>query len=360
MHLLINTGGGDAPGLNAVIRAAVHASIRRGWKVTGVRRGYHGLLDGYPHGLIPLDRRAVRGITHLGGTMLGAVNRGHPFQYPVEQDDGSVALVDRSDEIMGRVAELGVDGLIAIGGDGSLGIAARLMKKGLKVVGVPKTIDNDLRSTQVTFGFDSAVSVATDAIDRVHSTAESHNRVLVVELMGRHAGWIALNAGVAGTADINLIPEIPYDIDVVCDKIQSRYKGINGFAIVVVAEGAHPKGGDLDIVEAAAGAEVRLGGAGARVAAAIQARTGRETRTLVLGHLQRGGSPSTFDRLIALRFGNAAVRMIEAGLWGNMVAWQPPKMVPVPLAVATERLKTVPLEHDTIITARELDICLGD
>ena len=361
MHLLINTGGGDAPGLNAVIRAAVLSAHARGWKVTGIRRGYHGLMDGFPDRLITLTPRAVRGITHLGGTILGTVNRGHPFEYPMAQEDGSMALADRSDEVMANIRSIGADGLIAIGGDGSLRIATRLMvEKGLKVIGVPKTIDNDLFSTQVTFGFDTAVTVATEAIDRLHSTAESHNRVMVVELMGRYAGWISLNAGLAGTADVILLPEIPYDIDIVCKKIQSRYKGQNGFAIVVVAEGARPKGGVMSTVGQDLGAEVRLGGAGAQVAAAIQERTGRETRSLVLGHLQRGGGPTTFDRLIALRFGSAAIRMAEADLWGNMVAWQPPKMVPVPLQVATSRMKVVSMEQDTVITARELGVCLGD
>ena len=361
MHLLINTGGGDAPGLNAVIRAAVLAAHSRGWKMTGIRRGYHGLMDGFPSRLIELTPKSVRGITHLGGTILGTVNRGHPFEYPVDRPDGTVELRDRSDEVMANIKSLGADGLIAIGGDGSLRIATRMMvDKGLKVIGVPKTIDNDLFSTQVTFGFDTAVTIATEAIDRLHSTAESHNRVMVVELMGRYAGWISLNAGVAGTADVILLPEIPYDMDVVCKKIQSRYRGQNGFAIVVVAEGAKPVGGAMSTVGKLAGAEVRLGGAGAHVADEIQRRTGRETRSLVLGHLQRGGGPTTFDRLIALRFGTAAIRMAEADLWGNMVAWQPPKMVPVPLQVATSRMKAVTMTHDTLITARELGICLGD
>ena len=361
MHLLINTGGGDAPGLNAVIRAAVKSALSRGWKVTGIRRGSHGLMDGFPDRLIELTNKSVRGVTHLGGTMLGTVNRGHPFESPLDHADGTTTLRDRSDEVMANIEKVGADGLIAIGGDGSLRIANRLMEeKGLKVIGVPKTIDNDLWSTQVTFGFDTAVTIATEAIDRLHSTAESHNRVMVVELMGRYAGWIALNAGVAGTADVILIPEIPYDMDIICEKIQGRYRGQNGFAIVVVAEGAKPIGGELATRGKLAGAEVRLGGAGARVAAEIQERTGRETRTMVLGHLQRGGGPTTFDRLIALRFGSAAIRMAEAGLWGNMVAWQPPKMVPVPLPVATSRMKGVPLEHDTVITARELGTCLGD
>jgi 6-phosphofructokinase 1 len=359
MHLLVNTGGGDAPGLNAVIRAITLSAIRRGWKVTGIQRGYNGLLDFYPKGLISLDRERVRGIAHLGGTILGTVNKGNPFEYPV-QEQGKTILKDMSDLILGRIHELDVDGLIAIGGDGSFRIASRFMEKGLNIIGVPKNIDNDLYATQVTFGFDSAVSVATDAIDRLHSTAEAHQRVMVVELMGRYAGWIALNAGVSGSAHVILIPEIEFDIEKVCEFIQHRYEDGRTYAIVVVAEGAKPKGGSMAIKGTEVGREVRLGGIAEQVAKQIQERTGIETRSLVLGHLQRGGSPTTFDRLLAVRFGCAAIRFAEQGLWGNMVAWQPPQMVPVLIKDAISRMKSVPLDHDTVMAARDLGIRLGD
>ena len=241
-----------------------------------------------------------------------------------------------------------------------MSIANRLSEKGLPIVGVPKTIDNDLSGTVVTFGFDTAVSVATDAIDRLHSTAEAHERVFVVEVMGRYAGWIALNAGVAATADAVLIPEIPFDLGSVCDKIMDREARGRRFSIVVAAEGAKPVDGQMVAKDQGAGREVLLGGIAERVALEISERTGKETRTVVLGHLQRGGRPTTFDRLLALRFGAAAVRMIADGRFGVMVALDPPTVLAVPLKVATERMKTVPLDSDTILTARELNISLGD
>ncbi len=354
----MNTGGGDAPGLNAVIRAVTISCVRLGWEAYGIREGYTGLLDiGPEEGLVRLDRARVRGITHLGGTILGTTNKGNPFEWPV--DDGTAR--DRSDEVVARFRELGFEALVAIGGDGSLRIANALHEKGLPVVGVPKTIDNDLASTVVTFGFDTAVTTANDAIDKLHSTAESHRRVMVVEVMGRYAGWIALNSGVSGTADVILIPEIPYDVEKVCEKIRERERRGRHFAIVVVAEGAKPKGGEMSTRGAKeAGREVRLGGAGEEVARAITERTGKETRSLVLGHLQRGGSPTTFDRLIALRFGAAAVRTVREGQTGVMVALDPPTVKTVPLAEAVAKMKGVPLDCDTILTARSMGTCLGD
>jgi 6-phosphofructokinase 1 len=333
--------------------------VRLGWHVTGIRRGYNGLLDEYPQGIVPLDRDKVRGITHLGGTILGTVNKGNPFEYPVQRN-GQTVLTDVSDTVVRRIRETGADGLIAIGGDGSLRIANRFLEKGVKIIGVPKTIDNDLSSTQATFGFDSAVSVATDAIDRLHSTAEAHQRVMVVEVMGRYAGWIALNSGVSGSANVILLPEIEFDIEKVCASIRHRWDTGRTFAIVVAAEGAKPKGGSLTIKNSEMGREVRLGGIAEQVAAQIQAITGYETRSLVLGHLQRGGGPTTFDRLLALRFGCAAVRMAEKGLWGHMVAWRPPGMAAVPLREAIAEMKSVPLLHDTVLSARALGICFGD
>jgi len=357
-RIAINTGGGDAPGLNAVIRSIVLSSLRRGWDALGISKGYEGLLD--TSKIVQLDRDAVRGITHLGGTILGTTNRNSPFEYPVKLPGGEQTLMDRSDEVMENFRRLKIDALIAIGGDGSMRIASRFEEKGMPVVGVPKTIDNDLSGTVATFGFDTAVTVATEAIDRLHSTAEAHERVFVVEVMGRYAGWIALNSGVSATADVVLIPEIPYDIGAVCDKILDREAHGRRFAIVVVAEGAHPRGGEMVAEEQEAGREVLLGGIGRQVARQIEEGTGKETRTVVLGHLQRGGGPTTFDRLLALRFGAAAVRMVADGRFGVMVALDPPEVLAVPLEVATERLKTVPLDSDTVFTARDLGICLGD
>jgi phosphofructokinase-like protein len=359
----ISTGGGDAPGLNAVIRAVVLTAHKHGWEVVGIRDGYNGIFlpDQYRDGgLIPLTPDAVRGITHLGGTIIGTTNSGNPLKYPVKQADGTTVEVDRTGELVKGLAASGIDAVVAVGGDGSLTIADALAKKGVRIVGVPKTIDNDLSRTVVTFGFDTAVSFATECVDRLHTTAASHRRVMVVEVMGRYAGWIALNTGVSATADVILLPEIPYDIACVAEKIQERYSQGRAFAIVVVAEGARPKGGGYAVVEKKAGQAERLGGAGERVAAEIAKATGRDTRHVVLGHLLRGGSPTTFDRLLSLRFGAAAVRALAAGKTGVMVALDPPKVRYVPLAEATERMKVVPLDCDTILTARELGICLGD
>ncbi|RMH18497.1 MAG: ATP-dependent 6-phosphofructokinase [Acidobacteria bacterium] len=358
-RIAISTGGGDAPGLNAVIRAATLSALARGWEVLGIARGYEGLLD--TSRIRRLDRRAVRGIAHLGGTILGTTNKGHPFEYPVAGAGGKTRLVDRSGEVMASYRELGIDALIAIGGDGSMRIAQRFIELGMKVVGVPKTIDNDLEGTVVTFGFDTAVTVATEAIDRLHSTAEAHRRVFCVEVMGRYAGWIALHAGIAGGADVILIPEIPFDLASVCAKIRAREDAGRHFSIVVVAEGATPRGGELVTrAEREAGREVRLGGIGERVASAIAEATGKETRTVVLGHLQRGGTPTPRDRILALRFGAAAVRTIADGTFGVMVALDPPAVRTVPITDAIKRMKSVPLDGDTVMTARDMGLCLGD
>jgi 6-phosphofructokinase 1 len=315
----------------------------------------------YPEGgLIPLPKSRVRGITHLGGTILGTTNKGNPLQYPVKGKDGKWHEIDRSDELIKAFKKNKIDALIAVGGDGSLSIANVLAKKGLRVVGVPKTIDNDLDKTVITFGFDTAVSFATSCIDRLHSTAEAHQRVMVVEVMGRYAGWIALECGVSGTADTILIPEIPYDINKVAQKINDRWEGGAHFAIVVVAEGAKPIGGTVSVVSKEIGRAEKLGGAGERVAKEIQEITGKETRVVVLGHLLRGGTPTTFDRLISLRFGAAAVRALDEGQSGIMVALDPPTVRYVPLADATNRMKCVPLDSDIVITARDLGISFGD
>jgi 6-phosphofructokinase 1 len=362
--IAINTGGGDAPGLNAVIRSAVLAALNRGWEIWGIRDGYNGLFlpENYPDndGLIPLTLERVRGITHMGGTILGTTNRGNPLRYPMLNEEGKLYEKDRSDEIVEAFHRHGFDALIAIGGDGSLAIAHALAQKGIPVVGVPKTIDNDLEETVVTFGFDTAVSFATECLDRLHSTAEAHNRVMVVEVMGRYAGWIALNAGVSGTADVILIPEIPYDIHRVAAKIEERERRGRRFSIIVVAEGARPMAGTISVLEKEIGRAERLGGIGEKVAAELRLLTHKEIRTVVLGHLLRGGIPTTFDRLIALRFGAAAIRAIEEGYQGVMVALDPPTVRCVPLEKATHRMKLVDLTCDTILTARDLGIAFGD
>jgi len=359
MRIAISTGGGDAPGLNAVIRAIVLSAHQRGWQTYGIRRGYDGLLT--EEGVLMLTPERVRGITHLGGTILGTTNRGNPFRWPMKDAAGQVVEMDRSDELIAAFTASGFDALIAIGGDGSLRIAYDLWRKGLPVVGVPKTIDNDVTGTLASFGFDTAVSIATEAIDRLHSTAESHERVMVVEVMGRYAGWIALHSGISAGADVILIPEIPFDIAKVCDKIRAREASGRHFSIVVVAEGAIAKGGQAVLLERrTAGGVDRLGGICSLVARAIGERTGKETRTLVLGHLQRGGSPTTFDRLLGLRFGVAAVRSVADKAFGVMVGFEPPTIVRTPLQDVVGRPRSVPLESDTLRTARELGINLGD
>jgi len=355
VRIAISTGGGDAPGLNAVIRAAVLTAVHRGWECFGVRRGLGSLLG--ESELMPLGPNEVRGITHLGGTILGTSSHGNPLRSRVQRPDGSWEEHDRSPELFESFRASRLDALIAIGGEGTLKIALDLWKKGLPVVGVPKTIDNDVGGTVSTFGFDTAVSTATDAIDKLHTTAESHERVMVVEVMGRNAGFIALNSGIAGSADVILIPEIPFDINKVCDKIRRREAEGRHFSIVVAAEGAVPKGGSVSLIDPE---HERLGGIADKVAHSIERMMGKETRSLVLGHLQRGGSPTTFDRVLALRFGAAAVRLVAEGKFGMMVASQPPRIVPVLIADAIATPRRVPLDSDTIMTARDLGVSFGD
>lgn len=363
-RIALSTGGGDAPGLNAVIRAASLAAHDRGWEVVGIRDGFNGLLfpDEYDgDGVVELSRQRVRSIVHQGGTILGTTNRGNPTRYPVTQPDGTVVEVDRTDELLQRFAEHGIDALISIGGDGSLGIAHHMHQHGLRVIGVPKTIDNDLEATVSTFGFDSAVSFATECIDRLFSTATSHGRVIVVEVMGRYAGWIALHAGIASGAHAILIPEIPFDLDPVASTIAHRHQNGSKFSIVVVAEGATPIGGGHTTIEAAgAGQAERLGGIGHKVAEELERLTGKEARTVVLGHLLRGGSPTSFDRILAMRFGAAAVRALADGADGVMVCLANDRVEYVPLAQVSGRQKKVPLDSDTVRTAREMGISFGD
>ncbi len=359
MRVALSTGGGDAPGLNAVIRAAVLSALGRGWEVLGVKRGFAGLLG--EDDVISMTRETVRGIARLGGTILGTTNRGNPCKWPRLQPDGSYKEVDRSGEVIVNARQMGIDAMVVIGGDGTLAIAHELSQKGMKIVGVPKTIDNDVAGTVTTFGFDTAVSTALDAIDRLHTTAESHDRVMVLEVMGRHAGFIALHAGLAGTADVVLIPEIPFEISKVCEKIEARARSGRHFSIVVVAEGAAPKGGESSTMGASMpGQERRVGGLCSRLAHQIQEMTGKETRSMVLGHLQRGGTPTGYDRLLATRFGGAAIRAVEQQKWGQMVALQSPHIVTIPIADALRVAKRVDPNHDVVQTARQVGISFGD
>ena len=350
------TGGGDAPGLNAVIRAVVKSAFNTGIEVVGLEDSFDGLLDpSRSRQLTPAD---VTGIIRLGGTILGTTNHGNPFEYPVDTPEGKI---DYSDRVVETFHKMGLQALVVIGGDGSLSIAHQFYLKGIPVVGVPKTIDNDIVGTTSCFGFDTAVAFAADAIDRLHTTAEAHKRIMVVEVMGRYAGWIALQGGIAGGADVILMPEIPYDLEKVAAAIRRRESFGAKFTIVVVAEGAKPIGGSLTVREAArAGHVERLGGVGVIVAEQLEEMTGRESRCVVLGHLQRGGSPTAFDRVLATRFGGAAVELVRRGVYGKMVANNPPDIVPIPLSDVVGRTKTVPLDYDLLKTARAIGVAFGD
>lgn len=359
LKICINTGGGDAPGLNAVIEAVTMAAHNRQWDVYGIRAGYNGLLN--TDEIVQLTPRLVDGIAIQGGTILGSTNKGNPFKMPVCNIAGECESRDMSGKVLENFRRLRFDALVSVGGDGSMDIAQRFYDLGMPVVGVPKTIDNDLGGTELTFGFDTAVSIATEAIDRLHSTAKSHDRVMVVEVMGRDAGFIALNSGISGNADVILLPEIPYDIEKVCAKIMANELSGRKYSIVVVAEGAKPLDGEVVAKEGELGRQhVLLGGIAEQVAREIAERTGKDTRSLVLGHLQRGGSPTTFDRLLALRFGAGAVRAIEEGKFGHMMSLQSSSITTVPLSEALSIEKRVDIHGDTVVTARDMDICFGD
>lgn len=354
----IVTGGGDCPGLNAVIRAVVKSAIRRGWETLGFLGGYDGMLE--PSRYRTLEYREMAGLLQRGGTILGTSNSG---RFAAKVGHGEAQRIPREllDEVRRGCETLGVSALVAIGGDGSLSIAQQLFEHGLPVVGVPKTIDNDLAATHMTFGFDSAVACATDALDRLHTTAESHQRVMVLEVMGRYAGWIAIYAGLAGGADVILIPEIPFRYDAVCAKIAERERDGRHFSIVVAAEGARPQGGDfVTSGDAQQDRETRLGGVGAQVAAEIERRTGKQARAVVLGHLQRGGGPSTFDRALCTLFGTMAVELVADKQFGRMVAYTGAQISSVLLADAVGHLRTVPLDGGFVRGARALGVCLGD
>jgi ATP-dependent phosphofructokinase / diphosphate-dependent phosphofructokinase len=354
----ILTGGGDCPGLNAVIRAVVKTAMNQyGWQVMGIENGFEGLIQ--PDMVRNLTLADVRGLLPRGGTILGTTNRANPFNYEVEVN-GEIKSFDVSDDVIRRTQVLGLDALIVIGGDGSLNITHELIQKGLQAVGVPKTIDNDLMGTETSFGFDTAVNTAMEALDKLHTTAESHHRVIVLELMGRDAGWIALRAGIAGGADVILIPEIPYCLPPIVAHIEQRRRRGAHFSIVVVAEGAHPQGGEAVYQqEREVGAVLRLGGIGALLAEDLREFLHTEVRVTVLGHLQRGGSPSACDRLLASRFGTMAVHLVAQGDLGHMVALHNDKVISIPIAEIAGKQKFVPLDSDIVRTAIGLDICLG-
>jgi len=353
------TGGGDAPGLNAVIRAVVKTACNDyNCQVLGIRNGYDGFIE--PEGLFPLGQDEVRGILPRGGTILGTANRGNPFARKVTRN-GVEFVEDTSDEVVAAIQKLGLDALIVIGGDGTLRISQELYKKGVPVVGVPKTIDNDICGTEVTFGFDTALNTATEAIDKLHTTAESHHRVMVLELMGRDAGFIALHAGVAGGADIILIPEIPFRYERVAEKVRRRQQFGRNFSIIAVSEGAKPLDGEQIFRRVGDAVYVpRLGGISLKVGEYIERVTGSETRVTVLGHLQRGGSPTPFDRWLATRYGSAAVRLAAAGGFGRMVALRNAQIIDIPLSESVSEIKRVNLDGDAVRTARSIGISFGD
>ncbi len=354
----IVTGGGDCPGLNAVIRAVAKAAAKRDWETIGFLGGYEGILE--PQQYIELDYQQLGSLLTRGGTILGTANRGR-FSAKVGHGETRRLPQELIDGVKAGMQKLSIRGLVSIGGDGSLSIGQQLFEGGVPLVGVPKTIDNDLEGTVLTFGFDSAVACATDALDRLHTTAESHNRILVLEVMGRYAGWIALYAGVAGGADVILMPEIPFNYDSICAKIREREQAGKHFTLIIVAEGAREKGGQfVTAADQVANREARLGGIAAVVAAETEKRTGKEARVCVLGHLQRGGSPTCFDRALCTIFGAEAVELVAAGKFGQMVAYQGSQVGAVKITEAIGRLKTVPPSGGFARTARALGICLGE
>lgn len=360
MRIGISTGGGDCPGLNAVIRAAVHTAVGElGWEVVGIEDGLKGLMQ--PRKLVALSPSRVRGILPRGGTILGSTNRGNPFRFPVEQPDGSVVETDISGEVMERIADIGLDAVIFVGGDGTQAIAQGFRERGLNVVGVPKTIDNDLNATDYTFGFDTAVNIAMEALDRLHTTAESHDRVMLLEVMGRDAGWIALHAGMAGGADVILIPEIPYRLESVLEKLESRSRSGTSFSIIVVAEGARPAEGDVSLAESAsAGTVRRYGGAAERLADDLRARADLDVRATVLGHIQRGGTPTHFDRMLGTRFGVHAIRVAAEERFGRMVNIRGTTVGDVDLLEAIGEMKLVDPAGQLVAAARSVGVSFGD
>ncbi len=362
-RVLVLTGGGDCPGLNAVIRAIVkRASQEKDWEVVGSIKAFDGILN-EPSELVVLDEHKVAGIHYQGGTIIQTTNKGGPFSWPVKKPDGTFEYVDRSDEMIRKIQYLGIDAVISIGGDGSQRISQKLYEKGLNIIGVPKTIDNDLSATDSTFGFQTAIEIATEAVDKLVTTAASHNRVFILEVMGRDAGWIAMNAAVAGGAEICLIPEIPYDLDIVMEKINSRFRRGQGFAILVVAEGARPKDGTVfgQKADEVGYENFRLGGFGFKLQDDLK-RAGltHDSRVTILGHLQRGGIPIAYDRVLATQFGVKAMEMAIEGVFGRMVSYRHPYITSVTLKDAIQKPNLVTSDTALIKTARGVGICFGD
>ncbi|KUG04398.1 6-phosphofructokinase [hydrocarbon metagenome] len=359
-HIGVLTGGGDCPGLNAVIRAVTKcAIIEYGLEVVGFMDGFRGLVE---NDYVPLDLKTVSGISHTGGTILGCSNRDNPFAYNSLRQ-GQITQSDESERALHNLEHLALDGLIVIGGDGSLSIANRFDQMGVKVVGVPKTIDNDLSATDVTFGFNTAVNTASEALDRLHTTAESHHRVMILEVMGRYAGWIAMHAGISGSADVILIPEIPFNIDAVLAKISERYRKGKKFSIIVVAEGAFQEGGEMVVQNYVPTSHdpIRLGGVAQQVAEEIGARLKNiEIRVTVLGHLQRGGSPVPYDRVLATRYGVAAVEAFMDGKYGTMVSLKGTEITTVRLEEAIKEIRKIDPNSDLVRAARAVGIGFGD
>ncbi|MDP4241057.1 MAG: ATP-dependent 6-phosphofructokinase [Bacteroidota bacterium] len=362
-RVLVLTGGGDCPGLNAVIRAIVHrASQEKDWEVIGSIQAFDGVLK-EPTEIMVLDEKAVQDIHAMGGTIIGTTNKGGPFAWPIKNKDGSWSEVDRSDEMIRKLQYMGIDAVINIGGDGSQRISQALFEKGLNVIGVPKTIDNDLSSTDFTFGYQTAVQIATESVDKLKTTAMSHNRVLVLEVMGRFAGWIALSAAIAGGADVCLIPEIPYEIDKVIEKIESRYHKDKGYALIVIAEGAKNKQGDMVVKKSdEIGYEnLRMGGVAIQLVDSLK-RAGcpYDMRETILGHLQRGGTPIAYDRILATQFGVKAMEMVLDGKFGEMVAYRHPNIISVPFTEAIAKYNFVETDSALVQTARGVGISFGD
>jgi phosphofructokinase-like protein len=358
-RIAVLTGGGDCPGINAVIRAVTKKAIlEHDMEVLGIEDGYHGIVNNRYR---KLGYEDVSGILTLGGTILGTSKTVNPYMYATKKGK-KIEFKDMSKKAIKNIKNLNIACMVCIGGDGTLGIASQLFKDGIPIMGVPKTIDNDLRGTDITFGFDSAVFIATEGIDRVHTTAESHHRIMIVEVMGNNAGWIALHSGVAGGGDIILIPEIPYDINFIAEKVKERSRQGKRFSIVVIAEGAKPKGGDIVIrrMVRESSQPVRLGGVGFVLGEHLERVTGLETRTVMMGHLLRGGTPTPFDRVLATRFGTRAVDLIENKEFGYMVGLKGNSLVNVPLEEVAKGPKKIPLNHTLIKSARSVGTCFGD
>lgn len=355
----ILTGGGDCPGINAVIRAVARKLIlESGAEIIGIEDGYEGLVNNrYRH----LESRDLSGILTIGGTILGASKKANPYRYAIKRRD-KLIFKDMSKAALKNIRAMNLDCLVCIGGDGTLGVSYKIFKDGVPIIGVPKTIDNDIIGTDITFGFDSAVWIATEGIDRLHTTAQSHHRIMIVEVMGHNAGWIALHSGIAGGGDIILIPEIPYDINAIADKAKERHRRGKRFSIVVVAEGAKPKGGKVSVQRIVKESmdPIRLGGIAFVLGSQIEKVTGLETRSVVMGHLQRGGTPTPFDRVLATQLGTKAADMVMKGQFGFMVAMKKDALVRVPLKDVAGGIRKVPLNHPLVKAARSLDTSFGD